>query len=645
MEQEDFLVEKCENRFFDIRKGPGNSLSFLGYPGDPSGMNWIEGRKNWGETVAPEGILTEVSRGFTADGNLQEIYTFTNSTEFPVFFQKTDIGIYTTFNDNYEEAAVCLEKRCHTHIFCGGEAAYVMALRMSGRGPHLGLKVTEGSVETYSVERELEQRSNDRGDFILHPGIGRLEPGESRRVVWELFWYETREDFVQKLLDMPGFPVVLQDQCTWFAGETILLKAACRIKGGDARAVLRCEGKEICYQMEEKGEITWITVEIKAEKPGECRCEIEWGDKRTYALFYISEPLEKLAEKRCRFLAEKQQCLEENSRLNGAYIIYDGEDKRCYYSHQDDHNGGRERLAMGVLIAYWLRKHPDKKLEWSLEQYENYVYRELYDRNTGTVFNDIGHNLDWDRLYNYPWMAQFQLELYHLKGEEKYLSDACRTLVQYYKKGGIRFYGIGVPAEETRNELIKCGRCEEADILKNMMLENAEEVLKNGLCYPESEVAYEQSIVAPAVSCLLQAYESTGEEKYLDGAKQQLMVLSLFNGRQPDYHLYENAIRHWDGYWFGKYRRYGDTFPHYWSVLTGVEYLRYERLTGDKSYRARAEASLRGCLNLFFEDGSATCAMVFPEKINGEKGKYYDPWANDQDWALYYALRYLSVDI
>ena len=172
-------MEKCESRFFDIRKGPGNCLSFLGYPGDPSGMNWIEGKKNWGETVAPEGILTEVSRGFTADGNLQEIYTFTNSTEFPVFFQKTDIGIYTTFNDNYEEAAVCLEKRCHTHIFCGEEAAYVMALRMSGRGPHLGLKVTEGSIETYSVERELEQRSNDRGNFILHPGIGRLEPGET----------------------------------------------------------------------------------------------------------------------------------------------------------------------------------------------------------------------------------------------------------------------------------------------------------------------------------------------------------------------------------------------------------------------------------------------------------------------------------
>lgn len=635
-------MKKYENRFFDIRKGSEDSLDFLGYPGDPSGMNWIEGKKKWGETVVPDGISVSVDRKFTTEGNFQETYIFKNSKSFPVFFQKTDIGIYTTFNDNYQEASTCLEQRCHTHIFCGEEAAYVMALRMSGRGPHLGLKVTEGSVEAYSVERDPEQRSNDRGDFILHPGIGRLEPGESVRVVWELFWYETREDFVQNLLNTPGFPVVLQEQCTWFTGEMILLKAACREKNGDRKAAIRCKDQDIDYQTEEKEGITWITAEIKAEAPGECRCEIEWGNKRTYALFYICEPLEKLALKRCRFLAEKQQFLDENSRLDGAYIIYDREEKRRYYSHQDDHNGGRERLAMGVLMAYWLRKHPDKELEWSLEQYENYVYRELYDRNTGTVFNDIGHDLDWDRLYNYPWMARFQLELYYLKGEEKYLSDVYRTLMQYYRKGGTHFYGIGVPAEETRNELVKRGCYEEADILQSMIRENADEVLKNGLCYPESEVAYEQSIVAPAVSCLLQAYESTGEAKYLEGAKRQLMVLSLFNGQQPDYHLYENAIRHWDGYWFGKYRRYGDTFPHYWSALTGVEYLRYERLTGDKSYRSRADASLRGCLNLFFEDGSASCAMVFPEKVDGEKGKYYDPWSNDQDWALYYALRYLS---
>lgn len=87
--------------------------------------------------------------------------------------------------------------------------------------------------------------------------------------------------------------------------------------------------------------------------------------------------------------------------------------------------------------------------------------------------------------------------------------------------------------------------------------------------YPPFEVNYEQSIVAPAANILLQLYLLTREEKYLEDGKKQLQILELFNGHQPDYHLYETAIRHWDGYWFGKNRMYGDTFPHYWSGLTG----------------------------------------------------------------------------
>ena len=88
---------------------------------------------------------------------------------------------------------------------------------------------------------------------------------------------------------------------------------------------------------------------------------------------------------------------------------------------------------------------------------------------------------------------------------------------------------------------------------------------------------------------------------------------------------------------------FGDTYPHYWSVLTGVDFIQYEQATGDHSFREMARASLRGCLNLFAADGSASCAMVFPQTVNGKKGDFYDPWANDQDWALYYALKYEDV--
>ncbi|MCI7380858.1 MAG: hypothetical protein SPI21_03530 [Hungatella hathewayi] len=100
---------------------------------------------------------------------------------------------------------------------------------------------------------------------------------------------------------------------------------------------------------------------------------------------------------------------------------------------------------------------------------------------------------------------------------------------------------------------------------------------------------------------------------------------------------------HWDGYWFGKKRLLGDTYPHYWSVLTGLAFAQYGEVTGDNTFEEAARASFRGCLNLFTKEGRASCAMVYPQTVNGTEGRFYDPWANDQDWALYYALKYEHI--
>ena len=113
----------------------------------------------------------------------------------------------------------------------------------------------------------------------------------------------------------------------------------------------------------------------------------------------------------------------------------------------------------------------------------------------------------------------------------------------------------------------------------------------------------------------------------------------MFNGHQPDFHMYENAVRHWDGYWFGKYKNLGDTFPHYWSSLSGVAFREYEKITGERSYGVKAENSLRGVLSMINGDGSASCAYVYPFMVNKVRCQYADPWANDQDWALYYYLK------
>ena len=39
-------------------------------------------------------------------------------------------------------------------------------------------------------------------------------------------------------------------------------------------------------------------------------------------------------------------------------------------------------------------------------------------------------------------------------------------------------------------------------------------------------------------------------------------------------------------------------------------------------------------------DAAAACAYVYPFSVNGVKTNYADPWANDQDWGLYYYLKY-----
>lgn len=62
--------------------------------------------------------------------------------------------------------------------------------------------------------------------------------------------------------------------------------------------------------------------------------------------------------------------------------------------------------------------------------------------------------------------------------------------------------------------------------------------------------------------------------------------------------MYEAAIRHWDGYWFGKRKLYGDTYPHYWSALTVNAYKEWEQITGQRPYGERAEAAYRAVLSL-----------------------------------------------
>jgi hypothetical protein len=213
--------EEMNESSFNIEYKDDMYISSLSHKDDPYNMNWVEGTQLWGTVRVPKGIHTKVSRSLTNHNTIREIYTFTNKTEFDIFSQLGNTSIYTTFNDDYESADVCMVKKCHAHIWCGGEVSYIMGLRMGGEAPHLGLILTKGSLKSYSVERDLSLISNDRGDFLVHVAPFELAPGESYTIEWELFWHEGKKDFYNQLLTYPNYIHIQAENYTLFEQEEI----------------------------------------------------------------------------------------------------------------------------------------------------------------------------------------------------------------------------------------------------------------------------------------------------------------------------------------------------------------------------------------------------------------------------------------
>lgn len=623
------------NDYFYIEEDKNHHLIQLKDAKDSFKMNWVENLSNhyWGEVKTKLPLEVNITREYHHENEIIETYEFKNNQEYDLVFNGTDVGIYLTFPDYYGEAKKCMTHCCHTHLWCGENVSYAMALKMGGKGKNLGLLLTKGAIKDYSIERNFNLGSNDRGSFILHPENVHLKPGETYTIQWKLFWHEGKEDFYQQLKENKVM-TIHAPHYVLYEGEEICFDFSLPQNSESLKIVL--EEDEIPFKVENNR----VYVCYQAKKVQAYHFQILWNQQKTHVSFLYQPKLEKLVEKRVKFIADNQQITTPGSSLYGAYVIYDNEEKTKYYDFKNtDHNAARERLGMGTLMACYLQKHPDKTLQKSLDLYEEYVYRELYDEKSGEVFNGVLRNNQVRRLYNYPFVALFLLELYQLKRKDRYLIDVYHCLKKYYQEGGVEFYAFEIPMVKTYHLLLSENHQDLAADLLSDFEKHGEQIMKFGTNYPPHEVNYEQSIVAPGAIIMIQLYLLTKKNDYLKEAGKQIALLDLFHGRQPDYHLYQTGIRHWDGYWFGKRALYGDTFPHYWSALSALAFYPAKKIPAIEEYGKNAEDVFRGILSLFSEDGQASCAMVYPKTVNGTKAHYYDEWANDQDFGLYFTFR------
>lgn len=580
-------------------------------------------------------ISIQVKRNLKMN-DLVEEYTFTNNGDAETLL--SDIGINTPFNDNYPDAAICMKARTNAHIWAGENAAYVDAVHQSGQAPHLGLVVTKGSIVSYEIkERGIKKGgSNTRGVIILNPENIKLNPRESYTLSWRIFSDKGTDDFFAHVLDA-GSVVAKSDKYVYEKGDVANLHFESLKLLKNPR--LYQNGKEI--PLTRKG--NFYNASVKIEQTGDIRFELIYDSgKRTHISCLGVSSEKELISKRVNFIIDHQQMNDPADGRYGAYMVYDNELNKIFLNDKPsvspvDRDEGAERVGMGVLLALYYQRTKDSKVKESLLKYANFVRNKLQN-DEYKVWSSIDHKKR-NRAYNYPWIADFYFQMFKVTGSKQFLKDGYGTIRSMFRQFGHSFYAIDMPVQLSQ-KLLRANQMQtEADSLLEDFRKVGNVYLKNGTHYPHSEVNYEQSIVAPSIITLLQLYIVTGEIKYLKGAEIQMPLLEAFGGPQPSYHLNEIAIRHWDDYWFGKREMWGDVFPHYWSTLSAVAYNLFAQCTGKQNYRKMAENIVRNNLCLFSDDGRASCAYIYPYKVNGIKGKFYDPYANDQDWALVYYLR------
>ncbi len=602
---------------------------------DGSQFKWIGSRYQWGNgyfdvdgkrsfwefgggtSCVTNGVRVSVVR--RADGeDIVERYTFTNAGTNTVTLK--NVGIFIPFNDNYPGALVCMTNRCNVHLWAGGSAASVKAMRMNGIGPHIGLMVTEGAFDDYDQWERGQSKgvvagrgSDTRGVLALAPREMTLTSGASASLEWRIFAHDGK-DFDAQLLKRGG-TVVTSEKYVYEVGETAHVDFT------------TSKGTE--------------TVTRVIEKPGEI--VVSHGGAK--AVLHGVSDIEGLIAKRATFILKHQQLNAPDDPRDGAFMVYDNGTNAIETNPRGRHDIGEgcERLGMGVFLAEYLRRHPDAKAQAALLRYAKFVREKLQKPDYEVLSCVAGGSLrPHARGYNYIWTADFYFRMYALTKDVQYARDGYGTLQALFRRFGLGFYGQGYPVRHGLAALKDAGLAAEYNRLSDDFKKIADIFAKRCCDLPKDEMNYCQELPALVVKFLCDMHCVAPNREYLVAAKKMMPPLEAFAGFQPHYRLNDIAVRHWDSFWFGKRQEYGDVFPHHWSAITAAAFSAYAKATGETAYQRRAEGIVRNNLCLFFEDGRATCAHLFPRLINGYPAAYDDVYANDQDWALvhYFMVNY-----
>lgn len=599
------------------------------YPWVDSRYGWgtgtfkIDGRlHSWSGVCETGGVRVSVSRSVTK-GVLEERYEFVNVTNRALAL--SEIDIHTPFNDNFPSSgAEKFRRRCFAHVWPGGSAGWVSAMRIGGYAPHIGLAVTDGNLSGYALkERSRKTGSSDfRGVIALSPASAGLGPGERTAIAWKVFAHAGWDDFFAKTVQLGGADV-RADRYVAMTGEVVRVTAR------------TAEG-------------TW-TRDWKCPAPGDHRVEIEYGvaarRRRAHVEILGIADVGDLLLSRARFIVHHQQINAPGSPYDGAFVPYDCETGRQIRLWEQrpprppDFSEGGERIGMGVFLAMMAQRGHQAEFMPSVLRYARFLRESLQGRDY-TSWQEV-RRPSRARAFNYPWFIRFYLEMHALTLERRYLDDALGTFRRLFSGRSLRVPDSLVEFQISPlvSALRKAGEEKAAaEVVSTAGKWLGRAMSFDGGEFVTHEVGLSPDMITSTIWQLLDYWELSGETGPLEAAKRWMAVAEANCGRQPSWHLHDMGLQHWNGYWFGKRKHWGDTMPHDWDGILAGAFVRYARATGDKSREVRARGVAAAMLGLFSPDGRATAAWIYPDRVNGSPVKGPDPMANDQDWALVYFL-------
>ncbi len=596
--------------------------TFAGRWNAPSAISADDVRVATEHTVADRvRVRVERAGGHT----LRETYRFRNVS--PDAIRITSLAVQTPFADLYPGALDALTRRVHAHVFTGGAWSWVAAQPMRGEGRLLGLRLLEGELWGYSVEtRNADTLSNARGHLVLHvtdharnadafggQPVIELAPDAEYVLSWELAWHDDLDGFVAQ---------------TAAPAEFGSLRASIReaIEVHTALPVTAAPGVAV--------EATDDGARLTAAVAGSYWVQVG-EDARTEVLFHDS--VEDAVRKRVDYVLAHQRSTERPGLLAHAILPVDTTTRLTQATNGwSDWTDGSERIGVALMLQHaasrgWVGSEADDALDgWAA-----FAREHLMDDSAAPRRGSVQHHAGI-RLYDSPWLSRFfLLRFEHLRHADD-LDLAARLLERALELGIGRILTIGFSevAVAVAGALAADGQSDRADDLRQAVVASGRHFAALAEDLPGHEVAYEQAMVAPLLNVLIDAHALSGDPSLLEAITSRLPWLLAFGGPQPHSRLQGVAIRHWDGYWFGQRRQWGDVFPHYWSALTATVLLRLPRELRSPQSDALADGILRANMANYGADGSATCAFVMPTSVDGVPAHAADPLANDQDFHL-----------